>query len=320
MSDIQSAPAPSPEEQPGPEQDTLLSMTGSTSPPRQAARDAISAIASSRPGDSQQNNSWRSLFSSKRKEKKLGDCAGQPASRSERTPSPESSTAPMIITTTDIGRPVLVKGYGPGLLMYWGLYPKTGRPRAGVAFNRPIGLNNGTIEGLLYFRCPQHHGVLVDPVKVAFLSRDGIASAIRAGTLMDPAKVGVLPRKQFTQSPRDSGRTKPGGGGSIASSPSMQRRGSNRPTLPQKPSRPRSPAPPSPGMLRRESRRSITSDAVSISSAFSMVSLSLLQGQDDNLDAVSISSRISACDSACSRISACSSVCSDFVHIPSGIV
>ena len=84
--------------------------------------------------------------SSKRKEKKLGECAGQPASRSERTPSPESSTAPMIITTTDIGRPVLVKGYGPGLLMYWGLYPKTGRPRAGVAFNRPIGLNNGTIE------------------------------------------------------------------------------------------------------------------------------------------------------------------------------
>jgi len=86
------------------------------------------------------------VASSKRKEKKLGECASLPASRSERTPSPESSTAPTIITTRDIGRPVLVKGYGPGLLMYWGLYHKTARPRAGVAFNRPIGLNNGTIE------------------------------------------------------------------------------------------------------------------------------------------------------------------------------
>ena len=59
---------------------------------------------------------------------------------------PHASTVPTTITTRDIGRPVEVKGYGVGLLMYWGLYHKTGRPRAGVAFNRPIGLNTGSIE------------------------------------------------------------------------------------------------------------------------------------------------------------------------------
>jgi hypothetical protein len=45
-----------------------------------------------------------------------------------------------------------------------------GQLRCGVELDRPIGLNNGTVDSHCYFKCTEKHGVLVVASKVWLLS------------------------------------------------------------------------------------------------------------------------------------------------------
>jgi hypothetical protein len=44
----------------------------------------------------------------------------------------------------DVGERVVVKDFGPGVLRFYGMHAKDGKPRCGVELDEPKGLNNGT--------------------------------------------------------------------------------------------------------------------------------------------------------------------------------
>lgn len=80
----------------------------------------------------------------------------------ESVPTHPSSTA-------DVGRRVLVEGYGEGVLKYFGPHMTKRGLRCGVALDEAIGNNNGFIGDHAYFTCPDKCGVLVIPTKVTLL-------------------------------------------------------------------------------------------------------------------------------------------------------
>ena len=67
----------------------------------------------------------------------------------------------------DVGGRVAVKGYTcAGTLRFFGPHAVGGKPRCGVELDEPVGNNNGTINGHLYFTAGEGFGVLVKPAKV----------------------------------------------------------------------------------------------------------------------------------------------------------
>jgi hypothetical protein len=71
------------------------------------------------------------------------------------------------VSAADIGKRVTVQGYScVGTLQFVGPHKRKQGLRCGVALDKPVGKNNGTIEGDHYFTCQENHGVLVIPGKV----------------------------------------------------------------------------------------------------------------------------------------------------------
>lgn len=253
--------------------------------------------------------SWRSLFSTGRRRDR------KPPFTNDRCTVPRSTTSfSTSVSQSDIGRPVFVMGYGEGILMFFGIYHKTRRPRAGVAFNRPIGLNNGTIDNHIYFRCPPRHGVLVELPKVSILSEGAIAAAVNSGLLMNPGNIGVMgdsaghtsrfeKPKHLTEHPAVQS--------SIPQSPNADLTNDVvNSTVPPY----RTPSLDLPQVASQGSKGDATDDAISIASAFSIVSMTQFHGQGpsetaSNYDNCSLSSRASISSSVAS------SICHDFVHV-----
>eukprot|EP00040_Diaphanoeca_grandis_P015578 m.79590 g.79590 ORF g.79590 m.79590 type:complete len:378 (-) comp25231_c0_seq1:25-1158(-) len=154
----------------------------------------------------QQSGLWRNIFSNgKKKDRKENEDQDSVSTQIQKPASKQSlpRKLPTTFLPSDIKRPVHVRGYGEGLLMYYGVYHKTGMMRAGIAFNRAIGLNNGTVLNRLYFKCPPNHGVLVKPSKVSFLSEQQTLDAIQSGMLLDPSKIATMSLGPAQQNPKD---------------------------------------------------------------------------------------------------------------------
>lgn len=70
-------------------------------------------------------------------------------------------------SAADVGRLVTVRGYDSvGVLRFHGPHHLRGGLRCGVELDRPIGNNDGTVQGHEYFVCATRHGVLCVPNKV----------------------------------------------------------------------------------------------------------------------------------------------------------
>ena len=66
-----------------------------------------------------------------------------------------------------MGKRVRVDGYAcGGVLQFFGNHKVKNIPRCGVELDQPVGKNNGTVGGHVYFKCADNHGVLVGPRKV----------------------------------------------------------------------------------------------------------------------------------------------------------
>lgn len=76
-------------------------------------------------------------------------------------------------TEEDIGKRVLVEGYDSiGTLRFCGNHVSKGGMRCGIELDNPVGRNNGTVGGNVYFECEDKKGVLVAPYKVKLLTVD----------------------------------------------------------------------------------------------------------------------------------------------------
>ena len=76
-------------------------------------------------------------------------------------------------TEEDIGKRVLVEGYDSiGTLRFCGHHATKAGMRCGIELDNPVGRNNGTVAGNIYFECEDKKGVLVAPYKVKLLSAD----------------------------------------------------------------------------------------------------------------------------------------------------
>ena len=70
---------------------------------------------------------------------------------------------------SDLNTTVEIDGYGEGLIRFIGLHKAEKTERIGIELDTPIGKNNGTVRGQMYFTCPEKHGLLCDPRKVSRL-------------------------------------------------------------------------------------------------------------------------------------------------------
>jgi hypothetical protein len=71
------------------------------------------------------------------------------------------SLARELITAKHIGQRVFVVDYGWGTLRYCGMHAvKSGR-RCGVELDEPVGRNDGSVDGYLYFHADPGYGILV---------------------------------------------------------------------------------------------------------------------------------------------------------------
>ncbi len=86
------------------------------------------------------------------------------------------AAADVTITSVDVGRRVAVEGYDVlGTLRWSGQHPKSGSQRYGIEFDQPVGKNNGTLQGRVYFVCPTKTGLFCNPSKVSFLDEVTLA-------------------------------------------------------------------------------------------------------------------------------------------------
>ncbi|EDQ86242.1 uncharacterized protein MONBRDRAFT_33902 [Monosiga brevicollis MX1] len=66
------------------------------------------------------------------------------------------------------GARVTIQGYPcAGTLRFYGPHKTRLGKRCGIELDKPIGKNNGTVDGHCYFTCEPHYGVLCNPVKVS---------------------------------------------------------------------------------------------------------------------------------------------------------
>ena len=70
-------------------------------------------------------------------------------------------------SVSDIGRAIIVKGKGSGVIRFVGLNAM-GLPRVGIEYNKPKGKHNGTVNGLQYFVCDASKGILTTAENVKF--------------------------------------------------------------------------------------------------------------------------------------------------------
>ena len=81
-----------------------------------------------------------------------------------------------------MGKRVRVDGYAcGGVLQFFGNHKVKNIPRCGVELDQPVGKNNGTVGGHVYFKCADNHGVLVGPRKVKL---EDAAAPVRDSTCL----------------------------------------------------------------------------------------------------------------------------------------
>ena len=68
-----------------------------------------------------------------------------------------------------------------GVLRFFGDHKVKNIPRCGVELDQPVGKNNGTVGGHVYFKCADNHGVLVGPRKVKL---EDAAAPVRDSTCL----------------------------------------------------------------------------------------------------------------------------------------
>jgi len=87
-----------------------------------------------------------------------------------------------------------VKGYGRGVLRYYGPHFTKPGYRCGVQLDDPVGLNNGIVGDCEYFRCEMKHGILVDP-RLVMIVKD--STAIQTGRRSEGLRLSVKRQEQL---------------------------------------------------------------------------------------------------------------------------
>jgi len=100
--------------------------------------------------------------------------------------TPMNSPAPKRkFTQADVGKRVSVEGYpGLGTIRFIGPHEETSKLRCGIEMDGPVGKNNGTVKGNVYFECADKYGVLCTPHKVTLTgarASAGIRSPLAGG-------------------------------------------------------------------------------------------------------------------------------------------
>ena len=81
----------------------------------------------------------------------------------------DNSPIPNSENHLQVGDRVTVDGYAVGgVVRFVGMHHTKANPRVGVELDKPVGRNDGTVDGHRYFDpiCSPQHGVLVVPGKV----------------------------------------------------------------------------------------------------------------------------------------------------------
>jgi hypothetical protein len=70
--------------------------------------------------------------------------AAKPTKPAAPAPNYTRRRVSFAVASADVGQRVVVKDFGPGVLRFYGMHAKDGKPRCGVELDEPKGLNNGT--------------------------------------------------------------------------------------------------------------------------------------------------------------------------------
>lgn len=101
-------------------------------------------------------------MNSKKKKKKKKKKEDSASSEPKEEPTADG------LTESDIGCKVRVVGIEDlGVLRFVGPHHEAGSERYGIEFATPVGKNNGTVKGHVYFTCEKLHGQLCMPKKVS---------------------------------------------------------------------------------------------------------------------------------------------------------
>ena len=88
----------------------------------------------------------------------------------------------LLFSPADVGGRVHCEGMSCGAtLRFVGPHNESGEPRVGVELDQPVGKNNGTVGGHLYFTCADKHGLLCHPMHVSRAVETGGGNGAGAG-------------------------------------------------------------------------------------------------------------------------------------------
>eukprot|EP00040_Diaphanoeca_grandis_P012592 m.63771 g.63771 ORF g.63771 m.63771 type:complete len:937 (+) comp23341_c0_seq1:50-2860(+) len=97
-----------------------------------------------------------------------------------------------------VGQRVTVEGYTVGgTLMFVGEHHKSGKKKAGVRLDKPVGMNNGVVSGHKYFRCDADHGILVVPKKVTLVDPKAATKQISQRRSVRASSMKAAPRSRL---------------------------------------------------------------------------------------------------------------------------
>ena len=151
--------------------------------------------------------------------------AGKKKKKKESTTTPDANTAASAdgLTESDVGCHVRVAGVGEdGVLRFVGPHHESGSERYGIEFQNPVGKNNGTVKGHVYFVCKKNHGQLCVPKKVSRAN----------GPLAGRPCVGRGARAIVKKNPKPAMATPGDGGGTVDNRRLSLVAGSTTPALP----------------------------------------------------------------------------------------
>lgn len=114
----------------------------------------------------------------------------------------------------DLGKRVVVSGYGMGTLVFIGPSVHDGEVYAGVELEGPNGISDGTFNGHRYFKCPDRHGILL-PVSDVTLESEARVMARRSSNIHTVEETTSAPRnpRQSSANIMESDAEFSGGGG-----------------------------------------------------------------------------------------------------------
>jgi len=112
-----------------------------------------------------------------KKPKVVAKTAAKPEAKPVAKPEPKPAAKPVKIgkrftllrkQTISLGSIVRVQGYqSVGVVRFIGTHHETGKPRIGIEMKLPVGKNNGTVGGCVYFKCEPNYGILTIKEKIS---------------------------------------------------------------------------------------------------------------------------------------------------------